>query len=129
MPFPDTLAASDDSQRMIWLCVLRDACEWFTDIVSACPQCSAAGFTCDVHWVGYEEVAERYRLLRRRLEGYAGLPAGVACPMTADDRLTLTQALATATIYRRNRGAGEDAALSAAYEQLRCCLGAEPVHD
>ena len=125
---PGMLAASDDSQRMILCCVLSDACEWFTNIVTACPQCTTAGFTCDAHWAGYEEIAEQYRQLRARLEGYSGLAVGIACPITADDRRTLTEALATATTYRRDRGAAEDAALIAAYEQLGRRLAAEPVH-
>jgi len=123
---PGTLTASDDGQRMILWCVLHDACEWFTDIVSACPQCTAAGFTCDAHWADYEETAEPYRQLARRLEGWSGRPPGTACPITADDWRTLTEALATAIAYRQNRGAAEDAALSAAYEQLGRCLAAEP---
>jgi hypothetical protein len=121
------LAASDDSQRMILLCVLWDACEWHTEIVSACTQCLAAGFTCDAHWPGYEETAEAYRDLRIRLESYSGLPVGTACPIPTAYRHTLTEALATAIIYRHDRNAAEDAALIAAYQQLRHRLAAESI--
>src|SRR5579859_1745490 len=94
---PGTLAAADDGQRMILLCVLHDASESLIAIVSACPQCTAAGFTCDVHWNEIEETDERYRQLRTRLEGSCG--QATACPLTAGDRQTLTEALPRATIY------------------------------
>jgi hypothetical protein len=123
---PGTLAAADDGHRMILLCVLHDACESLIDVVLACPPCIAAGFfICAVHWDDYQETYERYGQLRARLEGSRGLAK--ACPLTADDRQTLTEALALATSYRRNGGAAEDAALIAAYEQLGRCLAVEPV--
>jgi hypothetical protein len=122
---PGTLAAADDGQRMILLCVLHDASESLIAIASACPQCTAAGFTCDAHWNEIEETDERYRQLRTRLAGSCGL--AMARPLTAGDRETLTEALARATSYRHNGAAAEDAALIAAYEQLGRCFAAEPI--
>ena len=116
-------AAADDAQRMLLCCVLRDALERQHTIEAACADCLAAGVTCLRHWDAHEQSGREYRGLQMRLEGYAGLPYGLAFPLTVRDRRVIAAALADAIAFRGARQVAEDMALMAAYRVLRRQLG------
>jgi hypothetical protein len=116
------IAAADDAQRGLLLCVLRDAREWHYVIMEACPACRAAGGACLAHWDQHEEPCQEYRALAAHLEGYEGTTGGVVCPLDSGQRRALRAAVTEAVSYRqetrRETRAPEGAALAAAYREL-----------
>jgi hypothetical protein len=117
------LAASDDAQRMLLCCVLRDAGEFHSAAIGECPACLAfpePGGPCDACWESRRPSYTAYHDLADRLASYDGLPYGEAYPLVDDDRQVIAAALPEAIAYRQQHaGSGvEHHVLLMAYREL-----------
>lgn len=116
---PSGFTATDDAQRMLLRCILRDACEWHYTITGACPECRATGDICLPHWDGHAVPGAKYRDLSSCLTGCDGLPYGQASPLTFEHQKIIAAALHAAIKYRTRGESIEDVALMAAYREVQ----------
>jgi hypothetical protein len=121
---PHGLAAADDAQRGLLVCVLRDAAELHCAAMDDCPRCQVfaePGGPCDECWETRRPVWQAYHALADRLASYDGRPYGDACPFADADRRVFAAALCDAIAYRQQHaGSGlEHHVLLMAYRELQ----------